>query len=326
MNIKDKLIRKLLDVGKKHRILVYPTLILVAIISAISHAVYWGRGNGKRLVASVSIVALLITQSLFLTSSALDDSEEPNISTEESTEASIEESTEEVVDTSDVTDNEVADAEAAESDDSVNDDSDDTDTEAVTEADGDATTEGDIADNVLDASSEEETTETLTDNVLNQNLDTLDNNNLSAVAMAALNGIDTTELDLVGATGAYSANYIVVYKNNATDYNDNGEITSLDISAVRADWSNGGDAGIEVTGPYTDSSCTTEADISSKNPEDWNAESDGSTINIYYKAMRKSYNVSIISGNETKNVTVTLAEPSNDISAAASMTVGSATE
>ena len=83
MNIKDKLIRKLLDVGKKHRILVYPTLILVAIISAISHAVYWGRGNGKRLVVSVSIVALLITQSLFLTSSALDDSVEPPAASEE---------------------------------------------------------------------------------------------------------------------------------------------------------------------------------------------------------------------------------------------------
>lgn len=70
MNLKDKLIRKLLDTGKKHRILVYPTLALVAVISAISHAVYWGRGNGKKLVASIMVMTMLITQSLFLTSSA----------------------------------------------------------------------------------------------------------------------------------------------------------------------------------------------------------------------------------------------------------------
>ncbi|MCM1170558.1 MAG: fibronectin type III domain-containing protein [Clostridium sp.] len=70
MNLKDKLIRKLLEVGKKHRILVYPTLALVAVISAISHAIYWGKGNGKKLVASAMVMVMLITQSLFLTSSA----------------------------------------------------------------------------------------------------------------------------------------------------------------------------------------------------------------------------------------------------------------
>lgn len=70
MNLKDKLTKKLLETGKKHRLLVYPTLTLVAVITAISHAVYWGRGNGKRFVASTMIMALLISQSLFLTSSA----------------------------------------------------------------------------------------------------------------------------------------------------------------------------------------------------------------------------------------------------------------
>lgn len=73
MNLKDRLIRKILDFGKKHRLMVYPSLALVAVISAISHAVYWGKGNGKRLVASVTVVTLLITQSLFLTSSAADE-------------------------------------------------------------------------------------------------------------------------------------------------------------------------------------------------------------------------------------------------------------
>lgn len=70
MKFKDRIIKKLLELGKKHRILVYPTLALVAVVSAVSNAVYWGRGNGKRVVASVTVMALLITQSLFLTSSA----------------------------------------------------------------------------------------------------------------------------------------------------------------------------------------------------------------------------------------------------------------
>ena len=71
MNFKDKLVSKLLDIGKKHRILVYPMLALVAVVTAISHVICWGRGNGKKMVASIMVVALLITQSLFLTSSAV---------------------------------------------------------------------------------------------------------------------------------------------------------------------------------------------------------------------------------------------------------------
>lgn len=83
MNLKDKIIKKLLNVGKKHRILVYPTLALVAIISAVSHAVYWGKGNGKKLIASALVMVMLITQSLFLTSSAdvMNEDPENNVNT-----------------------------------------------------------------------------------------------------------------------------------------------------------------------------------------------------------------------------------------------------
>lgn len=84
MNLKDKLVSKLLEIGKKHRILVYPMLALVAVVTAISHAICWGRGNGKKMVASIMVVALLITQSLFLTSSAVnngDDANAANVST-----------------------------------------------------------------------------------------------------------------------------------------------------------------------------------------------------------------------------------------------------
>lgn len=84
MKLKDRLIRKLLDAGKKHRILVYPTLALIAIISAISHMVYWGRGNGKKVMASVMVMVMLITQSIFLTSSAdvVDENPEQTAGTE----------------------------------------------------------------------------------------------------------------------------------------------------------------------------------------------------------------------------------------------------
>lgn len=82
MKLKDRLIRKLLDAGKKHRILVYPTLALIAIISAISHMVYWGRGNGKKVMASVMVMVMLITQSIFLTSSADVIEEEAETSTQ----------------------------------------------------------------------------------------------------------------------------------------------------------------------------------------------------------------------------------------------------
>ncbi|MBE5944142.1 MAG: LPXTG cell wall anchor domain-containing protein [Lachnospiraceae bacterium] len=89
MKLKDKLIRKLLDAGKKHRILVYPTLALIAVISAISHMVYWGRGNGKKLVASILVMVMLITQSVFLTSSAdvVDDNPQVATSTDATGEA-----------------------------------------------------------------------------------------------------------------------------------------------------------------------------------------------------------------------------------------------
>ncbi len=78
MNLKDKLVSKLLEIGKKHRILVYPMLALVAVVTAISHAICWGRGNGKKMVASIMVVALLITQSLFLTSSAVNNGDDAN--------------------------------------------------------------------------------------------------------------------------------------------------------------------------------------------------------------------------------------------------------
>lgn len=70
MKFKDRLVRKLLNFGKKHRIMVYPILALVAVITAIDNIVIYTKKNKKRFAASVTVMALLLTQSLFLTSSA----------------------------------------------------------------------------------------------------------------------------------------------------------------------------------------------------------------------------------------------------------------
>ena len=82
MSLKERLIKQLLDIGKKHRILVYPTLALVAIISAVSHMTIWARGNGRRLVASVLVMTMLVTQSFMLTSSADDFENDVELATD----------------------------------------------------------------------------------------------------------------------------------------------------------------------------------------------------------------------------------------------------
>ena len=66
MNLKDKLVSKLLEIGKKHRILVYPMLALVAVVTAISHAICWGRGNGKKMVASIMVAITAVRLSVVM--------------------------------------------------------------------------------------------------------------------------------------------------------------------------------------------------------------------------------------------------------------------
>lgn len=78
MNTKNNLIKKLLGVAKKHKFLTYPVLALIAIISVISNLFSWSTGAGKRVVAVVMVMVMLVSQSYFLTSSAteaIDDEE-----------------------------------------------------------------------------------------------------------------------------------------------------------------------------------------------------------------------------------------------------------
>lgn len=70
MNTKNRMINRLLQVAKKHKVLTYPVLALVAIISVFSYFFSWTTGAGKRIVAVVMVMVLLVSQSYFLTSSA----------------------------------------------------------------------------------------------------------------------------------------------------------------------------------------------------------------------------------------------------------------
>ena len=70
MNTKNRLINRLLRIAKKHKVLTYPVLALVAIISAFSYFFNWTTGAGKRIVAVVMVMVMLVSQSYFLTSSA----------------------------------------------------------------------------------------------------------------------------------------------------------------------------------------------------------------------------------------------------------------
>lgn len=70
MNTKNRLTNYLLELAKKHRILTYPVLALIALISVFSYFFNWSTGAGKRVVAVVMVLVMLVSQSYFLTSSA----------------------------------------------------------------------------------------------------------------------------------------------------------------------------------------------------------------------------------------------------------------
>ena len=92
MDAKNKLIEKLLRNAKKHKILTYPVLALVAIISFFGNLFNWRNGAGKRIVAIIMVMVMFVSQSYFLTSSAtaLVDTEEEALIQKELQEESIE--------------------------------------------------------------------------------------------------------------------------------------------------------------------------------------------------------------------------------------------
>lgn len=76
MDTKNRITNNLLKAAKKHRILTYPVLALVALIGVISYFFDWSKGAGKRVVAIVMVLVMLVSQSYFLTSSATEVSDD----------------------------------------------------------------------------------------------------------------------------------------------------------------------------------------------------------------------------------------------------------
>ncbi|MDD6070394.1 MAG: Ig-like domain repeat protein [Clostridiales bacterium] len=176
MNAKDKLIEKLLRSAKKHKVLTYPVLALVAIISFFGNLFNWHNGTGKRVVAVIMVMVMFVSQSYFLTSSAtsLVDTEEEALIQKELQETSVEreddtEASKEAVSKQEEKD--TADTEASlQKEDEANEQSADTESEEETMEENvgtpavegeDVTTE--VSD-VTDADADEEETDTKLDN------------------------------------------------------------------------------------------------------------------------------------------------------------------
>lgn len=159
MNAKDRLIEKLLGVAKKYKILTYPVLALVAVISVFHYFFSWSTGAGKRVVAVVMVLVMLVSQSYFLTSSAtaLVDTEE----TVKQQQELQEQSGDGLVDTSDVQSEEAPSDDLVEAETTTELGNDVTDAEATetsTETTGDMVTSEDVTDAAEGAYTEDATT------------------------------------------------------------------------------------------------------------------------------------------------------------------------
>lgn len=283
MNLKDRLIRKLLDFGKKHRLMVYPALALVAVISAISHVVCWGKGNGKRVVASVTVVALLITQSLFLTSSAAGEElpETPDIVSEGDV----------------VTENVVSDA-GQENPDSGIEPTDSVGSDELAAEDA----------NVQLAAGEDVEADTAPES---DDIDDIDGDDASGLDMLeAVNEVsaENSQIQLYAATGSIQVEYYLVEGSSATKKTtkptsiEDGKATinfdaaSLAVSIFGS--TEIADSDFEITA-YSDATCTQQ--LTSPVVVDVN-DLTNNTYRIYACATRKQYRVNVY--NEAGGATV----------------------
>lgn len=340
MNFKDKLTRKLLETGKKHRLLVYPTLALVAIITAISHAVYWGRGNGKRFVASTMIMVMLVTQSLFLTSSAnvetdegqtgetteiivevpgtvdMDTTEEVQIVTDETT---TESTTIDILTSDDVeqlgTDDTQTDIEenstVAETDEIVNED------QTLTE-DGKQEESSDVAE--VESEDAVDTTE-----ATNQNNELVVNTQVNLLGDGETTTGHTIYLYRVDEKGA---TYRVPYGLADDGYTDNGNGTVsfyIPTTAQAINWATSGqdDTYFSCLGVYASSDCT---GVSVAGQNVTVTKIDNGIYSFYFKLTREKYPVYISVGNETftDECIVSAGRTEGDINPVATYTVKAA--
>lgn len=304
MNLKERIIEKLLGVAKKHKLLTYPALALVAIISVIGYFFSWSTGAGKRVVALIMVMVMLVSQSYFLTSSATEliDTEETLVfqqqlqaddedkePAEETTEETTEEKnsdeqdkpTEEVAASTESSDNgDVIEEET------MNDVVDST--EAVPESDA-AVTGPDTTDWGID---EEEIDS-------NDELDAASGKNKIELQY----GFDTTTNEVGTAGGLWSATTTVLsiedYVANKADYTYNIKNTCADLmSSLASDTTKTNGQCYEFDMKwYKDSACTqelSETEMLSMVPN--NTSNGAPCIKIYAKRNLKRFKVVLNTG------------------------------
>lgn len=323
MNAKNRLIEKLLEAAKKHKILTYPVLALVAVISVFSYFFSWSTGAGKRIVAVVMVLVMLVSQSYFLTSSAtalvdteeaIQEQQELQAQSEEGLvddSAASEETTDGSLVDSEKTTEVVTEAPAGEltnpSEDTTTTElaasSEETSTDVVGENTTSTETVGDNTTNIEDtAYVEEDTTESqgdvtedvtaYTDEVANPEKDTTTETATVKFAGYEMAGV---------AASLHELSYTCVAVNDTTDgpYRiENADWESKANEALANDTVLNKGQYLEYEGWYTSGDGSTEVD-----PNNLPAPDSSGLIWLFAKGNVKNYRVSIGSGSTGGDVT-----------------------
>lgn len=313
MSAKNKVVDRLLKIAKKHKFLTYPVLALVAIISVFNYFFSWSKGAGKRVVAVILVMVMMVSQSYFLTSSAtaLVDTEEAvetqlelqqeeadadsgdlveddngggslvqgeaggdtSVEVDESTEGSEEVSDTEEVDTEESGDETENEADVLEED--VNEDAstENTDEDKVTE---DVTEESTEANN-------QETTEHPTKNKTDVELENTQANTIHCY-LNADNGVALGELDFEQVSQG-------VCKASAEQ--------QTTMAGFLTDSANTADGCYELIGWYYDQGCTNQV----TNFSELTYNTTANSLTLYAKKNIIKYNISI-NYNGDESVTV----------------------
>lgn len=310
MNTKNRLISHLLRIAKKHKVLTYPVLALVAIISVFSYFFSWTTGAGKRIVAIIMVMVMLVSQSYFLTSSAtalVDDESavstqselqkqnqelvvaEKNQSTEEKS-MRVENTTQKNDTSQEKVNNDITEATTAEN----------TVENTTVADDANAATEATFVPNETETTGNENTvadTEKTKNTIKTQDDESGSNNPVSTVEYNETQYIITFSYEnqegnrnLI-ADGKVQSNEVKNDKWSASQYTY--DMSSI-ISANKAAWESkvSGDKNLtkddcyEIKGLYYDAACTRSVDDETN--KSMKVASDG-VIRLYMKATLKRY-------------------------------------
>lgn len=257
MNTKNRLIEKLLKVAKKHKILTYPVLALVALISIFSYFFDWSTGAGKRVVAVVMVMVMLVSQSYFLTSSATEVADNEQTLTEQE---NIQNENKENVDDTESDSEETTTEQATQMTTAATDEPDieePASTEAVSTTEADNTnnmpgvTEND--DNNTEQTEEVATTESTRPE---NEMDTQANGDLP-MTIAAEDQVQCVFICGKNNEGVMAESSIYAKKNDNTYTVSSEDISAVNAALEKTDYTEGGYYKCE--GWYLDSECSIPA-------------------------------------------------------------------